>query len=160
MATLEERFWSKVNKTSGCWLWTGALKNGYGAFRGPNGTTVRAHRLAWELTNEKIPNGLHVCHECDNRRCVRPGPKHLFLGTRFDNMRDMARKGRGNWVMKPETVLRGSENGNSILDELKVREIRSEYSGGAHQVNLAAKFGVTQATISQIIRGATWKHVR
>jgi hypothetical protein len=91
--TTVQRFWSKVDKTSTCWLWTGALfrSGGYGAFR-IRTTTIRAHRLAWELMREKIPRGMCVLHRCDVPACVNPD--HLFLGTRADNMKDMYNKGR------------------------------------------------------------------
>ncbi len=99
-----ERFWSRVEKTDGCWLWRGHCDRlGYGQFwLGPGHTS--AHRAAWILTNGFIPDGLNVLHTCDNCRCVRPG--HLFLGTHLDNMRDMVTKGRqrNRWTGKREAV--------------------------------------------------------
>lgn len=90
-----ERFWPKVQKTDCCWEWTGyVMPNGYGTFgrgRAIEGK-VYAHRFAYEALVGPIPVGQHVCHRCDNRRCVRPD--HLFLGTQRDNMRDMVAKGR------------------------------------------------------------------
>lgn len=100
--TLEERFWAKVEKTDGCWLWTAALSTtGYGRI-GVGKKMAYTHRLSWEMHNGPIPPGMHICHHCDNPKCVRPD--HLFLGTRTDNMRDMWRKGRGwsPWAARAE----------------------------------------------------------
>lgn len=88
-----ERFWSKVNKTESCWLWTGTRNSkGYGRFR-DNDRMIVAHRIAWDLAGRgPIPAGMQLCHVCDVRACVNP--EHLFLGTQSDNMRDCVKKGR------------------------------------------------------------------
>lgn len=89
----EERFWSKVDKSGECWIWTGCLTNrGYGNFGVRKGYNIPAHRFAYELTCGPIPEGFLACHHCDNRRCVRPD--HLFLGSHRDNTQDCIRKGR------------------------------------------------------------------
>ena len=109
---LEDRFWPKVQKSEGCWFWIagGDGPDGYGRIReGRAGSRfLLAHRVAWELTYGPIPDGLFVCHHCDNRRCVRPD--HLFLGTADDNNKDMQRKGRAShgdgWFEKRPQVRR------------------------------------------------------
>jgi hypothetical protein len=86
------RLWDRVDTTGECWEWQGALyPAGYGII-GLDGGSHATHRLSWEIVNGPIPDGLFVCHKCDNRKCVRPD--HLFLGTQKDNMRDMIAKGR------------------------------------------------------------------
>lgn len=92
LLSVEERFWGKVEKTDGCWLWKGyRTPKGYGVFK-MNGKNQQAHRAAWMLTHGPIPTGLDVLHECDNPPCVRPDT--LFLGTNTDNQRDSVAKGR------------------------------------------------------------------
>ncbi len=94
LGELEERFWSKVEKTSTCWLWKASMyPNGYGAFK-CYGKTRGAHRIAWEIVNGSIPKNLLVCHTCDVRACVNPD--HLFLGSYKDNVQDMVTKQRYN----------------------------------------------------------------
>jgi hypothetical protein len=93
----EVRFWEKVEKGDGCWLWTAATnQQGYGRFSVDRvGTLWLAHHFAWVLAYGDIPDGLWVLHHCDTPACVRPD--HLWLGTVTDNVRDMIAKGRAHW---------------------------------------------------------------
>lgn len=155
MASLEERFWNKVNKQgpfiirSRCWIWTGAkFTHGYGAFY-PKNKTVSTHRFSYELNIGLIPKGMMVCHRCDNPQCIRPS--HLFIGSGSDNTRDMISKGRSK---------RSGEDCNAIkkLSNKKVREIRERYKWG-NGIALSKEYGVSRPTISAVVNKKRWSHL-
>lgn len=155
--------WSKIELTNGCWNWLGGKqKDGYGTLV-VNGVSVQAHRLMYELFKGKIPKGMCVCHHCDNPSCVNPS--HLFLGTRADNNRDRANKGRTKanvgqtMKLHPERRARGERQGSAKLTEADVKEIRELYSGGLSQRILATMFGVSKTCIGEIARGENWRHI-
>jgi hypothetical protein len=136
---IAERFWVKVSRTDGCWIWNGyRTADGYGRF-----DQTGAHRVAWKLSYGPIPDGLFVCHHCDNRPCVRPD--HLFLGSLADNQLDMAKKGRA---------------GSRKLSYEQVHRIRAEYRGKKGDIrSLAREFGVSDTAIVSAIRRRTYKYL-
>lgn len=89
-------FWSSVDKSGDCWIWTGPIgRGGYGKYWAGDGQHQSVHRYSWAIANGPIPEGMVVCHHCDNKKCVRP--VHLFAGTQKDNMHDMMAKGRARF---------------------------------------------------------------
>lgn len=158
-----ERFWHQTDKRDilVCWDWMGAVRgippHSYGSvWTGEYRTTssgkrvpkhIGAHRFSYELHFGEIPDGMIVCHTCDNTLCVNPA--HLFLGTQTDNMNDMVSKGRSD--------NRGDRNGRSKLTREVVEEIR-RLSTGRHGegMEFARRYGVTSATVSKVLRGDTW----
>lgn len=143
-----DRFRQNIKIKNGCWEWQRRLdRDGYGFISFGN-VNWRAHRLSHQLFNSEIPKGLNVLHRCDNPRCVNP--KHLFIGTQQENMKDKERKGRAP---------KGPDHWLSKLDSVKVREIRGLIESGVYQKDIASKYGIAQITVSKIHRGITWSHV-
>ena len=145
-----KRFWAKVAKAgpNDCWLWLAACSSDghrYGAFN-VDGKVKRAHRMAYEIVNGPIADGMNVCHKCDNDRCVNPA--HLFLGTQADNIKDAAQKNR---------MAFGVCHHLAKLDDDKVRRIREASLAGASQRALAREYGMSKTTIGDVVRGKTWR---
>lgn len=140
---------------SGCWLWNaGLFSGGYGQFR-VGRQKVRAHRAIWQQIRGPIPDGMIVCHTCDNRRCVRPS--HLFLGTHADNAQDRDRKGRGTRGRKrPEAASPGESNPSAKLSEAAVISIRRLRQQGHTYRSIAERHGISVSSVRNIATGRTW----
>lgn len=156
---LEPRFWSKVVKSDSCWLWNGTIHHsGYGIVE------IRAwkprpcqfaHRVAWILTYGPIPDGMLVCHRCDQKRCCNPA--HLFLGTAAENSADMARKGRARANC---SGVKGERNGHATLTDADIPLIRQRYAlGNVTLSQLGREFGVGYGQIRRIVSRIGWRHI-
>ncbi len=134
-----------------CWEWKFyRVQNGYGQVRF-RGKDLGAHKLSWILNRGEIPEGMKVCHHCDNPPCCNP--EHLFLGTNKDNSDDAKKKGR-------LAQLKGSLNGWALMTEEKVTSMRQEwipYKVSARK--LAEKYGLSQTQTERILRNEAWQHV-
>jgi|WetSurMetagenome_2_1015567.scaffolds.fasta_scaffold22046_2 hypothetical protein len=148
-ASFASRFWGRVVKTTGCWLWSGSKnKQGYGTVK-RRGRLLLAHRIAFELSRDREPVGL-VLHSCDNASCVRPD--HLREGSHQDNSDDMVLRGRIN-------DRRGELGTKHKLRPDDVRRIRSSLADGVAIALLAKQYHVCESTISHIRTGRTWSVV-
>lgn len=148
------RFWSKIDMSGDCWTWTGSKSsNGYGGFGVAPGRTELAHRISWREHYGPIPDGMYVCHRCDNPGCVNPN--HLFLGTPADNCRDMWKKRRQHDY---KSMQRGEARHNARLTPDIVRYMR-EYFPEKTATDLAKEFDVHVSTALAAIKGKTWGHV-
>ena len=166
---INQRFWSNVDKSGDCWLWQGlVLNSGYGQFYAA-GKRYRAHRYSWILAHGPIPEGLSVCHTCDNPLCVNPD--HLWLGTTLANQLDAVRKGRKASGIKsgaythPEQVQRGETHPSAKLTEADVLYLRRIWRRGHKRGDgtgitaLARAYGMSTSSIQAAISGKTWKHL-
>jgi len=143
---VKQRFFSKVNKTDSCWLWTSSLfAGGYGAFSIKK-NTYKAHRVSWILSGNTIPEGNVIRHKCRNKNCVNPD--HLETGTNAENSADMLRDG---------TSPKGMANPKSKLTENQVLEIRERANESKRQ--LGEEFGVSRTTVSRILLRKIWNHI-
>lgn len=160
------RFWSHVDKSGECWLWTGSAVNRYGMIR-MQSKKLKAHRVSWFLHFGQISDGLYVCHRCDVPMCVNPA--HLFIGTSLDNHDDMKRKGRApigaknGTITRPDRSPRGARHGNAKLTEADVLDIRRRYQRSGHKSSnalaLAAEFGIARNYVLMIVSGRSWRHI-
>lgn len=158
------RFWSRVAiMPSGCWEWTGNRllppNLAYGRFK-MRGIEYKTHVFAWSIYNGQIPEGLWVCHHCDNPPCVNL--EHLFTGTPKENIHDAMSKGRFFSVGFQEKRSFGESHHNAKLNDSMVIQIRQLYRRGVagFGVNaLAKRFGVSKPALQCVIRRETWKHV-
>ena len=145
-ASLADRFWPKVDVRgpNECWEWKAGLRQGYGRIRGEadrtGNTEIGSHRASWLIHFGAIPDGMYVCHKCDNKKCVNP--KHLWLGTDGDNTRDMSQKGR-----HPKAKLTPQQVKEIMKDERLYKEIAKDYE-------------VNESTVSQIRTGHSWSHLK
>ncbi len=145
------RFYSYVaiGKENECWEWLGSkLKDNYGQFCFQCRSTP-AHRFAFWFSTGIDPEGLCVCHSCDNPSCVNPA--HLWLGTQQDNVRDRVKKGRS---------IHGERQHSAKLTEAEVLTIRARYvAGGCSYPKLGKEYGVDQTLICAIIHRKVWTHI-
>lgn len=143
------RFWSKVQKTNGCWLWTGGqTEDGYGVFY-IGKKNVWAHRYSFFLAYERWPFPI-ARHVCDNPSCVRPD--HIVAGTQLDNIRDREERGR--------TARRqGEDHAQVKLTKADVLEIRRLSSLGRTGRSIAKQYNISASHVSCIRLGRVWRHL-
>lgn len=149
IAPQEVRFWAKVDKNApgGCWIWTGAKRpSGHGNFTW-DGKVGRPHRMAWKMIMGSLPKWTDygdpiLCHKCDDPACVRP--KHLYIGTQQQNMRDV--------------LIRGNPK-RTKLTPSKVKEMRQLHAEGVTNKDIAYRFDVHEMVAYRVTTRRTWNFI-
>lgn len=136
----------EVNE-NGCWICTSHKRDraGYAVVRRGGVSPQRLHRYVYQLINGPLTSNQVVMHTCDTPPCFNP--EHLKVGTHADNVQDKVAKNR-------HCV--GVENGSAKLTEADVIAIRAD---SRSHIEISKSYGVNRATIGQIKRGETWKHL-
>lgn len=133
-----------VVDANGCWIWQKSLwPDGYGVTKPYEGTR-RANKAAYLVFKGDIPDGLLVCHYCDNPPCCNP--EHLFLGTHTDNKHDSVRKSR-------HFTASGETNGRAKITDAQLEALRARYRQGEDHVTIAEELGMGAPYISLLLRG-------
>lgn len=155
----------KLDKKTGCWIWIASKRGGKSSKNPRNANRVdyggfwwagkmhKANRIAYQMFVGSIPEGMFVCHSCDNGMCVNP--KHLFLDTHAGNMQDMVQKIR---------QVRGNRVNNQFkfneLTEVDVRKIMRAYSKrNCTRAKFAKIVGISEARLKDIVYRRTWSWV-
>jgi hypothetical protein len=153
------RFWRQVEMLEelSCWNWKGAIfQNGYAQFS-HNGKTVKASRFVYAAVRGTIPDGMFVCHSCDNKKCVNPA--HLFLGTAKDNVHDMMQKKRDRCVSgsehytktRPWLVQRGDNHYTRRRPDLVMRGDTHPWHKRPELIRYGEDNGFSKLTSEQVI---------
>lgn len=144
---------------SGCWLYTGYLNaHGYGIYTAKERQSevhrkFRIHRLFYSRFIGDIPDDLCLCHTCDVPSCVNP--KHMFIGTRKDNVSDMVKKNRHGFGARKKRMCK--------LTESQVIDILSTKFGEKLRPTLlllAEKYGMSVRHLRDIVNGKCWHHMQ
>jgi hypothetical protein len=169
--TAEARFWSKVERRRGCWIWKARVdRGGYGIFSVSRRRLVRAHRYAWVMLRGRLPPSGCLLHRCADRRCVNPA--HLYAGSAHES-HELSRReeavprpdprrprGRSHWTHRQPTKVRRGERSNlSKLRAAQVLRIRALHDRGVSIDELARRFRVVRETIRNIVHFRTWREL-
>lgn len=142
---LEQRYWPKVDRRgeNECWNWQAKARHPYGYGRMSAGRNIhlKAHQIGWTLENGPIPEGMFVCHQCDNPRCCNPA--HLFLGDQSANMRDAKAKGR----MSKPPIRTGQDHHNTKLTNQQIAAIFLDKRSASA---VASDYGVSTKTVYRV----------
>lgn len=142
-------FWAKVQigAPDECWPWLGYKKPSGHGLTSYQSYPIHAHRKAWILTHGPIRDGMCVNHKCDNAACCNPGPKHMYLGSRGDNMID-------RWE-DADPATRAPRGRPHVITNSGLEKLWEMQKNGATRRELAATFDVHVATIGRYIE--TWR---
>lgn len=152
MSTLIDQINARCVEVGDCWEWQGAMQAcGSTPTVRVKGKTIGVRRLLLQHLGVNV-RGKVCTYKCGNALCVNP--EHLeAIGRKKLSRRLVKETNYTAGVLRKVKLAEKARHRSKLTIEIALEIRQAEGT----QREIAARYGVSQATVSCIKRGATWK---